>query len=101
MTSTELDALKAMGRELTAVGDTVLSLKRQQGQLSGKVSAMRIETNECLDSLCDTSELLLANLSRLMEHFGVLNTLEGHVVQRPYRNTRRARADDSEAPRDT
>lgn len=96
MTTEEQTALEAMGAELTAVGDTVLELKTQQEKLGGKVSLMRTETNQCLDSLCDTSELLVANLRTLMDHFGVVHSLDGHVILRPG-HTRRARVGDSEA----
>lgn len=101
MTQEQADAIRAMGAELTHVGDAVLQQKDQVATLSGKVSQMRIETNGCLDSLCDTSELLIANLSRLMDHFGVLNTLEGHVVKRPYRHAGRARVDTPAPPSET
>jgi hypothetical protein len=97
----QADAIVAMGRELTKVGDVVLSLKDQQGQLGAKVSQMRVDTNECLDSLCDTVQLVMVNLSMLMKHFGVLNTLEGHVIQRPYkRHSGRDGAGDSSSPRE-
>jgi hypothetical protein len=83
--SDQADAIVSMGRELTKVGDAVLKLKREQSQLGGKVSQMRLDTNQCLDSLCDTVQLVMVNLTALMRHFGVLNTLEGHVIQRPYK----------------